>query len=167
MTVRQHSIASATRSSSLADILERVLDKGVVIAGDIKIKLVEIELLTIQIRLVVCSVERAIEMGMDWWRTDPNWSALARQAAALNAEAAAAALDATSGEVLGAPAASGPLPMTTPMAAPMAAPMTTPVPTPAPAPVPSPAAVLDGMEQRMRDMEATLRRLEEKLSAKS
>ena len=73
------SLVSATRSSSLADILERVLDKGVVIAGDIKIKLVEIELLTIQIRLVVCSVERAMAMGMDWWRTDPNWSMLARE----------------------------------------------------------------------------------------
>ncbi|MCA9716063.1 MAG: gas vesicle protein [Myxococcales bacterium] len=70
----RHAITHGTKSSSLADILERVLDKGVVIAGDIKIKLVEIELLTIQIRLVVCSVERAVEMGMDWWRHDPNLS---------------------------------------------------------------------------------------------
>ena len=60
----RHAITHGTKSSSLADILERVLDKGVVIAGDIKIKLVEIELLTIQIRLVVCSVERAVEMGI-------------------------------------------------------------------------------------------------------
>ena len=67
----------ATNSTNLADLLERVLDKGVVIAGDIKIKLVEIELLTIQIRLVVCSVERAIQMGMDWWQRDPNLSSLA------------------------------------------------------------------------------------------
>ena len=67
----------ATNSTNLADLLERVLDKGGVIAGDIKIKLVEIELLTIQIRLVVCSVERAIEMGMDWWQRDPNLSSLA------------------------------------------------------------------------------------------
>jgi Gas vesicle protein len=59
----QHSVASAT----LADLLERVLDKGIVIAGDIKIKLVEVELLTIQIRLVVCSVEKAKELGLDWW----------------------------------------------------------------------------------------------------
>ncbi len=72
------SIAHGTRSSTLADVLERVLDKGVVIAGDIKIKLVEIELLTIQIRLVVCSVERAVEMGMDWWRHDPNLATEAR-----------------------------------------------------------------------------------------
>lgn len=65
-------ITHATRTSNLADVLERVLDKGVVIAGDIKIKLVDIELLTIQIRLVVCSVERAQEMGMNWWQSDPN-----------------------------------------------------------------------------------------------
>jgi hypothetical protein len=71
-------ITQSTKSATLADILERVLDKGVVIAGDIKIKLVDIELLTIQIRLVVCSVERAVEMGMDWWTLDPNLSKLAR-----------------------------------------------------------------------------------------
>lgn len=59
----QHSV----QSSTLADLLERVLDKGIVIAGDIKIKLVEVELLTIQIRLVVCSVEKAKELGLDWW----------------------------------------------------------------------------------------------------
>ena len=62
-------ISTATSSSSIADILERVLDKGVVIAGDIRIKLVDIELLTIQIRLVVCSIEKAKEIGMDWWST--------------------------------------------------------------------------------------------------
>ncbi len=60
-------IATATTSSSVADILERVLDMGVVIAGDIRVKLVDIELLTIQIRLVVCSIEKAREIGMDWW----------------------------------------------------------------------------------------------------
>jgi hypothetical protein len=64
-----HSIHSAT----LADVLERVLDKGLVVAGDIKIKLVDIELLTIQIRLVVASVEKAREMGMDWWTTNPDF----------------------------------------------------------------------------------------------
>ena len=60
-------IPTATSSTSIADILERVLDMWVVIAGDIRIKLVDIELLTIQIRLVVCSVEKAKEIGMDWW----------------------------------------------------------------------------------------------------
>jgi hypothetical protein len=64
--------AHATDSATLADILERVLDKGVVIAGDIKVKLVDIELLTIQVRLVVCSVDKAVEMGMDWWRREPD-----------------------------------------------------------------------------------------------
>ena len=64
--------AHATDSATLADILERVLDKGVVIAGDIKVKLVDIELLTIQVRLVVCSVDKADEMGMDWWRREPD-----------------------------------------------------------------------------------------------
>lgn len=59
-------------SDSLADILERVLDSGVVIAGDIRVQLADIELLTIQLRLVVCSVERAEELGMDWWR-DADW----------------------------------------------------------------------------------------------
>ena len=66
----QHSVSG----SSLADILERVLDKGVVIAGDIKIKLVDIELLTIQIRLVIASVDKAREMGMDWWLRNPDLS---------------------------------------------------------------------------------------------
>ena len=67
-----HSVHSAT----LADVLERVLDKGLVIAGDIKIKLVEVELLTIQIRLVICSVDRAKEIGLDWWRSDAHFSGL-------------------------------------------------------------------------------------------
>lgn len=55
----------------MADVLERVLDKGIVIAGDIRIKLVDIELLSIQIRLVICSVDKAKEMGMDWWVNNP------------------------------------------------------------------------------------------------
>ncbi|MBI2951478.1 gas vesicle protein [bacterium] len=67
-------------SSTLGDILERELDKGIVIAGDIKIKLVDVELLTAQIRLVICSVDKAVEMGMDWWVTDPNLSSGARKA---------------------------------------------------------------------------------------
>jgi len=67
----QRNIVHAVESSSLADILERVLDKGIVIAGDIKVKLVDIELLTIQIRLVICSVDKAVEMGMNWWVTEP------------------------------------------------------------------------------------------------
>lgn len=71
LSTRASGPVHATDSSGLADILERVLDRGVVIAGDIKIKLVDIELLTIQIRLVICSVDKAVEMGMDWWRHEP------------------------------------------------------------------------------------------------
>lgn len=57
----------SVESTNLADLLERILDKGVVIAGDISIKLVEVELLTIQLRLVICSVDKARELGLDWW----------------------------------------------------------------------------------------------------
>ena len=68
-----------TSSASLADILERVLDKGIVIAGDIQINLLDIELLTIKLRLLVASVERAKEMGIDWWESDPSLSSAARK----------------------------------------------------------------------------------------
>ncbi|MFG2650434.1 gas vesicle protein [Streptomyces sp. NPDC048436] len=64
-------------SANLADILERVLDKGVVIAGDIQINLLDIELLTIKIRLLVASVDKAKEMGIDWWEHDPSLSSRA------------------------------------------------------------------------------------------
>ena len=65
------SIVHATEATSLADLLERLLDKGIVIAGDIRIKLVDIELLTINIRLLVASVDKAREMGIDWWEHSP------------------------------------------------------------------------------------------------
>jgi len=57
--------------ATLADILERVLDKGIIIAGDIRVNLLDIELLTIKLRLLVVSVDKAEEMGIDWWRHDP------------------------------------------------------------------------------------------------
>jgi hypothetical protein len=57
--------------STLGEILERVLDKGVVIAGDISVAVADVELLTIKIRLVVASVDKAMEMGIDWWKNDP------------------------------------------------------------------------------------------------
>ncbi|MEV5981200.1 gas vesicle protein [Streptomyces sp. NPDC052114] len=66
--------------ANLADILERVLDKGVVIAGDIKINLLDIELLTIKLRLIVASIDKAKEMGIDWWEDDPALSSGARRA---------------------------------------------------------------------------------------
>jgi Gas vesicle protein len=69
--------------ANLADILERVLDKGIVIAGDIQINLLDIELLTIKLRLLVASVDRAREMGINWWETDPS---LSRAADALDQE---------------------------------------------------------------------------------
>jgi hypothetical protein len=59
-------------TTSLADILERVLDKGIVIAGDIQINLLDIELLTIKLRLLVASVDKAREMGINWWEGDPS-----------------------------------------------------------------------------------------------
>lgn len=63
-----------SRPSSLVDVLERVLDKGIVIAGDIQINLLEIELLTIKLRLLIASVDRAREMGIDWWERDASLS---------------------------------------------------------------------------------------------
>jgi hypothetical protein len=62
---------AGSRSLTLAEVLERVLDKGLVIAGDIKIKLCDVELLTIQIRLLVASVDKAREMGLTWWWQSP------------------------------------------------------------------------------------------------
>jgi Gas vesicle protein len=70
MTTARH-IEHSTSGTTLADLLERVLDKGIVIAGDIKVKIVDIELLTIQIRLLVCSVDKAKEIGIDWWVNHP------------------------------------------------------------------------------------------------
>lgn len=72
--VQQQAVMHASQSSTLADILERVLDKGIVITGDIKIKLVDIELLTIQIRLLIASVDKARELGIDWWESNPDFS---------------------------------------------------------------------------------------------
>ena len=63
-----------TQSTGLVDVLDRVLDKGLVIAGDIKISLAEVELLTIRIRLLVCSLDKAQEIGLDWWRYDRDLS---------------------------------------------------------------------------------------------
>ncbi|MBD0841625.1 MULTISPECIES: gas vesicle protein [unclassified Streptomyces] len=65
--------------ANLADILERVLDKGVIIAGDIRINLLDIELLTVKLRLIVASVDKAREMGIDWWEDDPALSSRARR----------------------------------------------------------------------------------------
>src|ERR1043166_6559594 len=58
------------RSSGLVDVLDRVLDKGLVVAGDIKVSLAEVELLTIRIRLLICSIDKAEQIGLDWWKFD-------------------------------------------------------------------------------------------------
>ena len=68
-------LVNPTRSHGLVDILDRVLDKGLVIAGDIKINLANVELLTIQIRLLVCSIDKAEQIGLNWWRNDPRLTA--------------------------------------------------------------------------------------------
>lgn len=70
----------ATEATNLADILERVLDKGIVIAGDIQIRIADIELLTIKIRLLVASVDKAIEIGINWWQNDSYLSSKAKEA---------------------------------------------------------------------------------------
>jgi len=64
-------LVNPSRSHGLVDILDRVLDKGLVIAGDIKINLANVELLTIQVRLLICSIDKAEQIGLNWWRNDP------------------------------------------------------------------------------------------------
>jgi hypothetical protein len=73
------------RSTGLVDVLDRVLDKGLVIAGDIRVSLAEVELLTIRIRLLVCSIDKAEQIGLDWWRHDPNLSVASRHLSLENA----------------------------------------------------------------------------------
>ena len=73
-------------STGLVDVLDRVLDKGLVVAGDIRVSLAEVELLTIRIRLLVCSIDKAEQIGLDWWRDDPNLSVAARALTAENQE---------------------------------------------------------------------------------
>src|SRR6476469_1830556 len=63
-----------SRSTNLVDVLDRVLDKGLVVAGDVKVSLAEVELLTIRIRLIVCSLDKAREIGLDWWMYDRHLS---------------------------------------------------------------------------------------------
>ena len=74
-------LTHATEATNLADILERVLDKGIVIAGDIKISIADVELLNIKIRLLVASVDKAMAMGINWWQQDAYLSTEARESA--------------------------------------------------------------------------------------
>jgi hypothetical protein len=79
-------LPSHHRPTGLVDVLDRVLDKGLVIAGDIKVSLAEVELLTIRIRLLVCSLDKAQEIGLDWWRYDRDLSPGAQRRSALGTE---------------------------------------------------------------------------------
>lgn len=79
-------IQHPTQSSNLLEVLEKILDKGVVIAGDIKISLADVDLLTIKIRLLVASVDKAREIGMNWWEHDPYYSSRGRIAEEENAQ---------------------------------------------------------------------------------
>jgi hypothetical protein len=67
-------LVTPNRAHGLVDILDRVLDKGLVVAGDIKINLANVELLTIQVRLLICSIDKAEQIGLNWWRSDPRLS---------------------------------------------------------------------------------------------
>jgi hypothetical protein len=84
--VRTDLAVGGQRGTGLVDVLDRVLDKGLLIAGDIRISLAEVELLTIRIRLIVCSIDKAQEIGLDWWKYDRNLAPGAR-AQALETEA--------------------------------------------------------------------------------
>jgi len=79
--------SSHPRATGLVDVLDRVLDKGLVIAGDIKVSLAEVELLTIRIRLLICSLDKAQEIGLDWWRYDRELSPGAERSAVAEREA--------------------------------------------------------------------------------
>jgi hypothetical protein len=74
------------RPPGLVDVLDRILDKGLVIAGDIKVSLANVELLTLQIRLLVCSIDKAEQIGLNWWRYDSNLTMRAERAESENAE---------------------------------------------------------------------------------
>jgi hypothetical protein len=75
----QRPMPTATQSSTLADVLERVLDKGIVIAGDISVSVATTELLTIRIRLLISSVDKAREIGINWWENNPHYSSQSRE----------------------------------------------------------------------------------------
>ena len=81
-TARRSGVAGGPQTANLADILERVLDKGLVIAGDIRVNLLDIELLTIKLRLVIASLDTARQVGINWWESDPWLNAQAADRAA-------------------------------------------------------------------------------------
>jgi hypothetical protein len=82
----QQRVPTVSGTANLLDILDRVLDKGLVIAGDIRVSLANVELLTIRIRLLVCSVDKAEQIGLNWWKFDPNLTAPAVETSVKRAE---------------------------------------------------------------------------------
>jgi hypothetical protein len=74
MTMERRGIAMPRETTTLADLLDRVLDKGLVVAGDVTISLANVELLTIRIRLLVCSIDKAEQIGLNWWKYDRSFS---------------------------------------------------------------------------------------------
>ena len=82
----ERSTLITARPPGLVDVLDRILDKGLVIAGDIKVSLANVELLTLQIRLLVCSIDKAEQIGLNWWRYDTNLTTRAERAEAENIE---------------------------------------------------------------------------------
>ena len=82
----ERSALITARPPGLVDVLDRILDKGLVIAGDIKVSLANVELLTLQIRLLVCSIDKAEQIGLNWWRYDTNLTTRAERAEAENVE---------------------------------------------------------------------------------
>ncbi len=85
MSSERSSLITA-RPPGLVDVLDRILDKGLVIAGDVKVSLANVELLTLQIRLLVCSIDKAEQIGLNWWRYDTNLTTRAERAEAENIE---------------------------------------------------------------------------------
>ena len=86
MSSERSSSLITARPPGLVDVLDRILDKGLVIAGDIKVSLANVELLTLQIRLLVCSIDKAEQIGLNWWRYDTNLTTRAERAEAENVE---------------------------------------------------------------------------------
>jgi hypothetical protein len=163
-TASRAAVASA-QGTNLADVLERVLDKGIVIAGDIKLLIADIEVLTLQIRLVVCSVDKAREIGLDWWRGNPAFSAMEKK------EPTTARVEEPNTRVPAPLPTPAPLPQAAPTPVPEAVPGSTPaaVTTPASvaaAPAPVAAAPAEDVAKRLErqaELEERLARLERSL----
>ncbi len=85
-------LATVSGNTNLVDILDRILDKGLVVAGDIRVSLANVELLTVRIRLLVCSVDKAEQIGLNWWKHDPNLTVTAPRRTVLPAPRAVSAV---------------------------------------------------------------------------